>query len=604
MKHWFALCCLPLLLAATGPVPLVTGAVRDQFGEPIAGATVSAGAQTTVTDAGGTFALQSVAHAVRISCAYCRTSVVAVSGDHTVAAILERYRAVQTQTISHADLQQLPYAHFESAVALQPFVVLNDSQNVLPGPHLTFYGLSQFGGLLVDNGVPSYDIAAGATPLRAIPAFDTESVTTRDQRDAFRYGDLASGGTFYVRTQPASGWEGVALEGSERAFELAQTAPAVSYALSSSADGSDTRTRFDAGTQYAQAGNTLAANIFGARDRYDNSPDGTADSSATALRLHLDRVRAAHTYADLIVDRNGYSATAAPGQEIDGEWSDVSIQTGINSLSPISTFADLGTRFSTGYYNAIAAGGSRVAGTIRLTHLSSGAQGRAKNLAWQAGIGAFDVTFNGGLSGPSTPQSTQILAPSVSVAYDIAPQWNLAIDANQSFRLPTLIEAYGYGADLTTLHFDRYGTQTATLTYTDLQRVRASIIGMNAHVSSLDNGTIRAAGASLAWQIAPTISLRAWTLHVGDTSRPYADVYRFGTQPQDATPAALWLSYENPHGIRTDAVWRRDLIDYKPNVHFDASVSGPLVRDLRWIAGTEQRGGTRYVFGGIRFERP
>ncbi len=478
---------------------------------------------------------------------------------------------------------------------------MNDSSTALPGPRLSFYGLSRFGGLLVDNGVPSYDIVADVSPWRSIPGFDAASATTSDQSQAFRYGDMASGGSYFVQTQPAGQAQGSLLNGTERAIGFAGTGSSFSGNAAASADDDDSRARADASYQFALGPGTLSAEAIASNDA--QGPDQNTDSNTSAVRLHFDSRRGAHTYADLIADRSGYTSFFAPGQPVYGEWSDFSLETGVASNAPISTFVDAGARFSTGYYDPIALGGARVAGTTLQTHVSMGAQSKIGRLSWQAGLGAFNASYTGGSSGQSTPLSAQILAPSATLSYDLTPQWQLALDANQSFRLPTLLEAYGYGADLSALFYDRYGMQDAKLTFTDLRRLRVSVFAMNAHVSDLDNGNVTAAGASLAWQIAPALSVRAWTLHVDDTSAPYAPIFRFGVPPQPATPASVWMTYENSSGIRADLIWRSDLIDYRPDTHLDGSISAPLEHGFRWFIGSESRQGDRYITAGLRLAK-
>jgi hypothetical protein len=308
------------------------------------------------------------------------------------------------------------------------------------------------------------------------------------------------------------------------------------------------------------------------------------------------------TYADVSADRAQYAFSTA-FRPVEGEWTDLSLQTGISSTARISMFADGGARFSAGYYDAGGIGQARIAGNIVQTHVSVGAQSRIDRLMWRAGVGLFGVSYSGGSSGFSTPNSTQITAPSASISYAFTPKWNVSVDASQSFRLPSLLEQYGYGADESSIYFDRYGTQDITLSYSDLRRLRVTLLAMNTNVTLLDNGTISAAGASVGWQIAPGLSLRTWMLHFDDASQPYAPVFRFGARPQPATPASAWFTFENPHGFRADVIWRRDLLDYLADSHVDASIGAPLAGELRWFIGTERRQGERYVSAGLRISR-
>ena len=604
MKYWFALFCLPMLLAATGPVPLITGAVRDQLGEPVAGALVTAGTLKTTTDSDGTFALQARTEEVHISCAYCEGVEAPVGADGTVVAVVRRYRVLAENAPSNADLQALPYAHAESAISLAPFVILNDSARTLPGPRVSYYGASRFGGVLIDDGIPSYDIAAGVTAFRMLPAYGVVGVALRDESDAFRYGDMAGGGTFFTRTDPLDGATASAVAGRTKALQLAQHTGTSSYAMSFSADGTDTRQRAGAWTQLVNGDDMFDAQVLAARDDTATEYNGSAQSSMSALRLHFQSMRAAQSYADVLADRAGYAAHSSSALPIDGEWSDVAFQAGISSAGYLASFADAGIRASTGFYDATAAGAPRVAGTVLQMHVSAGVQSQRGPLTWRAGVGAFDVAYDGGKSGAAQPMFAQMLLPSLSLSYDAAPHWNLSAQTSGAFRLPALTEAYVLGPPQSDLHFDRYASQSAVLTYSDLRRVHVSVTAMHRHVANLDNGAVNAAGASIAWQISPHIALRAWTLHVDDRTEPYAPVFRFGAAPLPATPASLWLTYGNANALRIDAIWRRDLLDYRADPHVDASVSAPLAGGIRWFAGEERRAGTMYVTAGLRYSHP
>ena len=588
-----------MALLGAAPAPLITGAVRDQFGDPIAGARILAADARTVTDAAGTFALETAASRVEISCDYCRTTGADVANDGTVVAIVQRYHAVATVDVSPIDLRSLPYGRIESALSLEPFAVLTESSNLLPGPRVSYLGLSQFGGLFVDNGIASYDIAAGVTPFRAVPAYDSAAFTTRDASDAFRYGDLSGAGSFFAQTPPDGATTvGTELAGNQHAANLSQSIARGSFNVAGSADEQSARARADAWMQVPVGSDTLSATVLAARD---DSIAGlsSVQSSETGAHLHYDRTREVHEFADVTADRAQYTYTASIWP-VEGEWTDLSVRTGVDTTGKISWFAGAGARFSSGYYDAELVGQPRIAGTIVQTDVNAGAQSQTGRLSWRAGIGAFAVSYAGGSLGNSEPLSRQIVTPSIALSYQLDPQWTLAADANQSFRLPTLVEAYGYRADTTALYFDRYGMQDVKLDYTDLHRLRLSLVAMRANVSLLDNGTVSAAGAAVGWQIAPYVSLRAWTMHVDDATQPYAPIFRFGAPPSPATPASAWATLENPHGLRADVVWRQDLVDYRPDAHVDASIGAPITGNLRWFFGTERRGGVRYVSAGLR----
>ena len=99
--------------------------------------------------------------------------------------------------------------------------------------------------MLVDNGIPDYDVAAGVTTWRTLPVFDAQSVQVRDQSQAFRYGDMAAGGTFFVSTQPQSRFSAVAGGGSQGELVLDDTAGLGSYGFAIANDGVEVRKRAD-----------------------------------------------------------------------------------------------------------------------------------------------------------------------------------------------------------------------------------------------------------------------------------------------------------------------------------------------------------------------
>jgi hypothetical protein len=143
---------LLLAMLAASPVraqtPLVVGSVRDQHGMVIVGAIVTGRTAegplvSAVTDAAGTFALHGAGiMTVRIECRYCASTQTAVVADRPVVAIVRRYTALTSDAPSSADLQNLPYAHIESSIALRPFTLLAQETASYPGPTLNDRGLS------------------------------------------------------------------------------------------------------------------------------------------------------------------------------------------------------------------------------------------------------------------------------------------------------------------------------------------------------------------------------------------------------------------------------------------------------------------------------
>ncbi|HYL26239.1 MAG TPA: hypothetical protein VEW74_00320, partial [Candidatus Nitrosotalea sp.] len=139
----------------------------------------------------------------------------------------------------------------------------------------------------------------------------------------------------------------------------------------------------------------------------------------------------------------------------------------------------------------------------------------------------------------------------------------------------------------------------AIVTYTDLSRLRISFEQASENVSGVSIGRFTSSGFSATWQIAPAISLRAWTMHVTDSVALYGGAVPYGVAP---TEGALWLTYDTGNALRADAIYRRDLLDGLPFYHFDGAISGPIAGRLRWYAGAEDRMRRTFLDAGLRFD--
>ena len=604
MKRLAAFLAVPFLLAAA-PTALVTGAVRDQYGEPVQGALVTAQGARATTDADGTFALEiGGAKTVEITCAYCAPTAANVASDGTVIAIVRRYDALRSAAPSARDLASLPYAHAESALALRPFTLLNDSAGAIPGPRISTYGASAPGGLLIDDGIPQYDIAAGVTAWRALPGFVLKNADVRDPADAFRYGDMAGGGTFSVNTHTAERANATAIAGSENAAGAAGTVSYASYNFALSSNASENRSRVDASAGVPVGGDTLSLGALASRDGFTPENAGSIAESALGVRALFQSAGPAHAYAGIIADRSGYNIATAAGTPVEGFWGDVTAQGGVSTSTPIRLFATIGARESTAYYDASALGVPRIAGTVAQTQTTIGAQRSGDRYSYEAGVSVFSIGYAGGILGVSHPMSATLLTPSVNGSYAFDAHWSYALSAGEAFRLPSLLETYANAKTEPDLSFDQYGSIVQTLSYTDSVRFRASAFALSERVSNLDEGTVHSEGLQAAWQIAPALSLRAWTMHVNDNTQTEYPIVRFGHRPEPATVGSMWLTYDVPGGMRIDAVYRNDLIDYAPDRHFDASVSGPVNGALRWFASSERVHGNRYFGAGLKIDVP
>ncbi|HET9096391.1 MAG TPA: carboxypeptidase-like regulatory domain-containing protein [Candidatus Baltobacteraceae bacterium] len=600
MKRCLLFLLLPAVLAAA-PAPLVVGSVRDQYGAPIAGARVSAGDNVTTTDALGTFAL-SAAHvqSVAITCAYCERLTVAVVEGEPVIALVRRYDALAQEAPTDRDVESVPYGRAESIASLRPFTVLENSSRPLPGPQLSDRASSSRGALVLDDGIPAYDVTSNQSAFVAFPDYALQHVSWLPPSDAFAYGDLAGGGTLLAQTHSADRWTGVLAAGSTGALRAGVTTDDTAWSAAASRDPDDQRVRGDGFVRIPLGDDAFSVTAVASQDRYAPGSQHL-DTSQSGVRLSYEAMRETRVNFSLVADGGGYDG-ADRRLAYSAKWSDVQAQAGVATNARIQFFTDAGARTSSGSY-AAGAPISRTSGIITQARIDMGARTAGDRYSARIGVGAFDFAYSGGAAGAHTSLTGGMLAPGFAGTYAFDPHWSLQLHAGESFALPTILEAFVYPQDTPELEIDRNALLIETLNYGDLRRFRAAATVMSERVTGLDRGTIHSAGVSAEWQIAPTLSLRAWLLRENDFTRPYEPVYRFGAQARPATVGSYWLTYESA-GLRIDAIYRRDLLDYAVDPHFDASISAPVGGGLRIFAATQRRAGTRGLAIGLRMDAP
>jgi hypothetical protein len=602
---------LVVILAASparGQTPLVVGSVRDQHGAVVAGAlvtgeTVQGSGASATTDASGTFALHGAGIvAVRIRCRYCESARIAVSGDQPVVAFVRRYDALSGDSPSSADLENLPYAHVESSLALRPFTLLAQSAAAYPGPTLSDRGLSSSGSLLVDDGAPAYDIVAGESPYTFVPAQFEQSATLNDATNAYLYGDQAAGGIATLQPFANGSDSEVATLGSDAIARAQVGSDSSAVALDSFSNDEESRQRGDAFAIWPLGADESVSVAGGSEQgREYQSPDNSFAGSFSFADAAFSVPRALNLSLSGVIDRGNYdwSSGAYP---FSAAWSDAGFNAGIHSNGPVVGFADVGVRSSTGFDDSqvLAYGPPQVGATLDQTRADAGVSATSNDLDVTAGVGAFWIDYAGGTYGVSAPAKTSLAVPSIQAKLFPNGNWSLDLQGSGSFTLPTFVEQYLYAPySAMPVLLARNSLQAAVLSYTDGARIRLAVEEALEDVAGAYSGKIASSGLSAIWQIAPAISLRAWTMHVSDTTEP------FGSYPYDGAVAptvnALWLTYGNGDAVRADAIYRRDLLDGLPFYHVDGSISGPVADRLRWYAGAEDRMRRTFVDLGLRF---
>ncbi len=580
MNRWTGALLAPLLLGAA-PQPLVVGVVHDQYGEAIGGALVQSAGLKTATDASGTFAFPGGDPSgwVVITCAYCRAEKVHYDAGTPVIAIVQRYDAIAQSAPTRRDYTALPYSSAASSVSLTPFAVLDDSASSIPGARVSMFGASpSWGGVTVDDGIPDYDVAAGASTFTFLPAGFVQHVAVFGPDWAFRYGDNAGSGTFLVDTRADSGTSATLAAGGQQIVRVAQNDGNFAASAGFASSASDSRDRIDA-TYTASIGDdtiTAAAILAGSHDA--PAIDDALDSAFNALRVNYRHSRSDVVQASLIIDNGGYNGTLYEGAGIAAAWSDVEADATLQTSGTLHGFVDAAYRDSTGAYGDSTID-APVAGSIAQGHVDAGLQFDTSQLTASAGLGAFGIGYTGGAQGATQPLNARILVPSASVNYAVASNWQAAVSTGQWFRLPSLLQTYG--SSPASLAVQKGSSSIERLQYGDLQRVRIEIMG----VQGASDGT----GGDFGWEIAPNFSLRAWTMHFKNVA-----------EDNSGTVNALWTTYENPRGLRLDLIERRDELDEAPNQHFDGSGSVPLTGHVRAFAATERRRFQRIYEAGIQ----
>lgn len=597
-------------LPAYAQVPLVAGSVRDQHGAVVEGAVAagagSAGAVVTMTDAAGTFVLHAAVTSITVSCNFCRSVTLAVRPGEPVVAIVWRYDALAQNTPTRADLQNLPYAHVESAVALQPFALLAQSSVPYVGSRLSDRGLSSGGGLLIDDSVPNYDIVSGTSPYTLIPATYQQSGAIDSAANAFLYGDRAGAGTVQLDPFAGASNDEVALLGSDVIARAQVGSQAAAIAAATYSNNEESRQRTDVSSNIGLGdGRSLAIGGGTEQGRVYESPASAFAGSFSFGDAAFTDPALMNLSVSALADRGNYASSVATGYgawPISETWSDTGVSAGAHTNGAVSAFADVATRVSTGLYDAQALpfGLPRVGAMLATTHADAGLSVNGNDYRVLAGLGTYWINYSGGTYGVSQPAKVTLTEPSIQATLFPNGKWSLNVEDSGSFTLPTFFQQYQYSDALPQpLQYQRNALLSGALQYTDLSRVKVAFEAAQQTVRGASSGTVTSVGVATTWQISPDFALRAWTMHVTDDVPQYG----YGIPYEGAAPTvgALWLTYDAPNALRFDAIYRRDLLDADPFYHVDGAISGPIANRLRWYAGVEDRMRRTFIDVGVRY---
>jgi hypothetical protein len=593
---------------AWGQVPLVVGSVRDQRGAPVEGALVSGRAPDgraaqTRTDAAGTFALHGEAlGSLLVTCRYCEPSRIRPIPGQPAVVIVRRYQALLADAPSNADLANLPYSHVESALGLHPFTLVSLSTTPYPGSTLSDRGLSSSGSLLIDDGVPTYDIVNGLSPYAFIPANYEQNAVFSNATGAFRYGDQAGGGIVALSPFDSGSDAEVATFGSSQILRASAGSDSSGVAAGSFSNDEESRQRTDLFADLPLPADESLGFTAGTEQARDYQPSVAPFAGSYSFTgATFSDPRALNLQVSATADRGNY-AMSEDEYPISTIWSDSSFSAAIHTTGAVAGFADVATRASTGIWDsqALPGGLPRVGAMLAQTRIDAGFVATGSDYNVVAGVGAFWVNYSGGTNGISQPAKTAFVLPSVDAQLFTNGKLSLNLQGSGSFTLPTFVEQYQYSESLPMpVAALRNTTFGEALNYTDDSRLRLSFEQASESVNGAWTGTITSTGFAATWQVAPDLSLRAWTMHVTDTVPLYLGGLPYGGAAP--TVNALWLTYDTGAGVRADVIYRRDLLEGAPFYHVDGSISGPLTNRIRWYTGAEDWLHRTFVDAGIRF---
>lgn len=569
---------IPMSVAAAGaecisPTLFVVGSVRDQAGEPPdADVEVSDAAGKTIgfdhTKADGTFAVraQGQPSEITVRCRFCAVSRTSTDGKAPLVIIVRRYVGVFQTLPSQEDLAALPYSDLGSALSLAPYVL-----PIMYGTTVTDIsdrGLDHGKGLIIEDGVPVYNPATGRSGIEDMPAHYASASGMQGPENAFLYGGYAAGGTFDITSQ---------MQEPTAALE-----EGVEPALAVHAHSDDV---------FADAG--ISKNTYGdVRKRVDLAYDtdfhgGRLDISGADGSVGLERIayttssRKYLTFAEISADNMTNANGTLARFQIEHP-DTVTLMYGVSAqqlnAEDSPTLSNAHIADDTAYVQA-KAGNERA--------------------SFNAGASLAQIGVTDALSGLKRHGDAQAGQFSLAGQMQLGRSFRIHADASTSARAPTLYE----------LHEQAQPNTPATsrllqgaLSYEDARRIRMEVIVFHEALNAVQRQDTQGIGTSLAWQLTPLITLRAWTLHNTvdqayqfDASSPYTPIGALASGR-----SVLWSTYDNPSGARFDMVVHRDAVRTGPVVDMDGDVLLPVTSHIKLVAGTYRASKARFWSLGFR----
>ncbi len=597
---WFA---AALLFAASRaglaqePVPLVVGSVRDQTGEALEGAAVEAYDASgrpighDETDRLGTFALRLRAQAARLAvrCRHCAPANLTLAGTSNVAIVVTRYRALEHDVPDAADLAALPYGRVVDALALAPYVIPTRD-----GTSVADRGLGGGQGLAVDALAALGDLSTGRSGFADVPDRYARSLALVPASQAFRYGAGAGGGVFAVDQLDPQRSSSAADSGEASALALEPRFGIIYPAAGVSSDDGRSVRRADLDVESGFAGGVLRAGATDASasssDAYDAGSDLRSLRIAYATASRRYRTFAAFTASALDVTASATGSNAYRSSYLSGSFR-------LEHPGALEIDAGASTQVQSGSYLLPAPDAYDATGNLADDTLYLEAHGSGRRLTADAALALCDVVGRESLPYGTLDGAGLVLLPSLAAKMQLGSALYARAGFSQSVRVPTLLDASASVPAAGVPAFTRDELAETALGYDPGGRVRGELTLFREFSHGFEQQRLDGVGASVVWQLAPRISLRAWSLR--DDPADFIDP---GSLAGNVSRQVFWATYDNPAGLRVDAIARRDAGLGPPATDLDADVVVPLIPRTALDVGSSRRAGVRRYFLGLRVQ--
>jgi hypothetical protein len=548
---------LPLLAQAAD---LVIGVVHDTDGYPVAGAVISlhgpdgAPAGSGTTDKNGTFAVDAsgAVDGVDVHCTYClATTVKRGAPGVPVIAVVRRFGALRDRGISVSDARVLPYASVTDMAALIPFAVTTHGT-------ISDRGLSADRGTVISDGIALYRATDGVDLGTAIPAHGAASISATDPTQANAYDSNSAGGLFSIDTLDGSA--GLARFDASNGLDAAIRAGNTLRGAVETSGGYDAASRAVLTTTLPAGSGTLDLRALAASGMGANA-NAFAGTYAVPVRNMLLNASLSATRS---VDINGPENDNVAALSLQN--GDVTFGLRAQRSSGLVD-VDTGVQYDARAY-------------LEVSHDDGRTRIFASLAAAQAGDALSHRVSNAGA-----------LLPTLSISTHIAPSFSVHADSVSALFAAPLYLLYTLPNGTA---IERSNLLDAGIGFDDANRFRIDAMVFRQTMSGAAFGTTGGSGISTVWQIAPSLSLRAWTLlsrENGDNAEAYpgiaGGVYANGANTLDRN--VTWITAGNV--LRVDAIWRGG------NLEGDFSLpAGPQVR---FVAGTRRDGPNRIYTAGL-----